>query len=212
MIEQLLFRKKEILTGSVSLLLFAAALIGYLASGPGVDSYLAAENAYTHWLAEPKDQNRYEAMEKAFKKAPALKKKYESAIAQKLLSLGRTQEGLNMAHSVLKRAKAAAPLHVAFATATLLIEQGAYQQALEQTVALKEHMPDHRPSVLYAELLIRIAALHQQLENRPGEKAAWDELQAHFKADPVAADVVLGSFSEKQIDLFQYMAERQKNL
>lgn len=212
MIELFLFRKKEILIGLAAVMTLAIAIITYTASGPTPAAYIAAEVAYSEWLAEPKDAARYEAMEQAFKKAPALKKKYESAIAQKLLVLGRTEEGLKMAQGVLARAKDLAPLHAAFAAGSLLIEQGDYQQALEQAVALKEKMRDQKPFVLYAELLIRIATLHQQMKNQPGEKVAWEELQAHLKTDPLSADSILGSFSEKQVDLMQYMLERQKAL
>lgn len=212
MIELLLFRKKEILIGAATVIVLAVAFITYAASGPTPAAYMAAELAYSEWLAEPKDMARYEAMEQAFRKAPALKKKYESAIAQRLFVVGRTEEAVKIAQGVLARSKAQAPLHAAFAAGSLLIEQGAYQQALEQSVALKEQMQDHKPFILYGELLIRIAHLHQQMKNQPGEKVAWEELQAHLKTDPAAADSILGSFSEKQVDLMHYMTERQKAL
>lgn len=212
MIEFLILRKKEILMSLLAVVTFAVACITYAASGPTPASYMAAEEAYSAWLAEPKDTTRYKAMEKAFKKVPALKKKYESAIAQKLLVIGRTEEALKMARGVLARAKGHAPLHATFAEGSLLIEQGKYQQALEQAVALKEQMQDHKPFILYAEVLIRIANLHQQMNNHPGEKVAWEELQAHLKTDPAGADSILGSFSEKQIDLTHYVLERQKIL
>lgn len=216
MIEVLLFRKKEILIGMGATLLLALGLISYFASGPSVSDYLAAETAYSEWLSSPKDEARYGAMQQAFRKAPALKKKYESAIAQKLLVIGRTEEGLEMAEKILKRSLKKttdhSPLHTAFALGSLWIEQGHYQKALEQAVALKEQMADQQPFILYSEVLIRIASLQQQLHNLPGERAALEELQAHLEKDPEAADLILGAFSESQVDLKHYLADRQKNI
>ncbi len=212
MIELFLFRKKELLLGGTAVLMFAFALIAYATSGPSAETYLRAEVAYSAWLSEPKDEAKYTAMEAAFHKAPALKKKYEPAIAQKLLSLGRTEEALKIARGILARSQGVAPLHAAFAAGSLLIEQGAYQQALEHAVALKEQMKGPQHPILYAQLLIRIATLQQELKNQPGERAAWEEFRAYAESTPGALDPVLGSFAEKQVGLMHYIAERQKVL
>ena len=61
-------------------------------------------------------------------------------------------------------------------------------------------------SLLYAQNLLRIAALQQQLKNRPGEMAAWEELENFLR------DGTLLSHFASQADLNQYIAERKKQL
>lgn len=218
-IQTLLLKKREILIGTVSVLAGISILILYFQSGPKAAAYAQAQEAFNQWHAAPGDQDLYEKMKDAVRKVPALQKKYEAVIAQKLLDVERTEEALKLAGKSLARVKGEVPYHTAFAASSLLIEQGSYQEALEKAVRLKELMSGSFQSdslaggaLLYAHNLLRIAFLQQELKNRPGEKAAWEELEAFLQPKSAVSDLVLGSFSDKKIDLNSYIAERKKSL
>lgn len=157
-------------------------------------------------------------MQEAIRTVPALKEKYEAAIAQKLINTNKLDEALVMANRSLSRVKAEVPFHATYAETTLLIEQGHFQEALEKAVALKEAMgnsfiEEHKGgSILFAHNLLRIACLQQELKNRPGEKAAWEELEALLKKENKTVQIFLQSFSDKQVSLPAYIAERKKSL
>ncbi|HSX25498.1 MAG TPA: hypothetical protein VLE89_00650 [Chlamydiales bacterium] len=223
-LQTLFLHRKEILTGTASIIGGFILLIAYFQSGPKANTYALAEIAYAEWEAAPQDESLYQKMKKAIHQVPALEKKYEAGMAQKLLDVEKTDEALKLAHSSLDRVKEETPFHAAYARNSLLIEQGEYQDALEKAVQLKEQM-NHSfdlsrlsgdrlmgGSLLYIHNLLRIACLQQQLQNRPGEKAAWEELEKFLVAKTPLTDLVMGSFSEKQIDLTNYIAERKKHL
>lgn len=217
-IQNLSERKKQIIIGSASVVAGVAILIGYFQSGPNALTYAAAEAAFSNWHASPQDEELYRSMQEAIRSVPALQKKYEASIAQKLLNTDKINEALVMANRSLNRVKEDAPFHTIYAETSILIEQGRFQQALENAVALKEEMgisfltEQKGGSLLYVHNLLRIACLQQQLKNRPGEKAAWEELEGVLKTDTRLVHTLLGSFSEKQVNLSQYISERKKTL
>lgn len=211
-------RKKQIGVSVTSVIAGTAILIGYFQTGPNALNYAEAERVIAKWRDSPGDDVLYLNMKDAIRNVPALKKKYEAAIAQKLINTDKLSEALIMANSSLSRVKDEAPFHATYAMTSLLIEQGSFQEALEKAVALKEQMgvsflTEYKGgSLLYVHNLLRIACLQQELKNRPGEKAAWEELETILKSKNKVAQILLGSFSEKQINLTQYIAERKKSL
>jgi hypothetical protein len=208
--ETLQAKKKEIVIGLSSVLAGVALLIAYFQSGPDARSYAHAEAAVAKWQASPQDDALYTGMKEAVRNAPALGRKYEAAIAQKLLNTEKIEEALALANRSISRVQDEAPFHTQYARTSLLIEQGNYQQALENAVTLKEQLPAS-VSLLYAHNLLRIAFLQQELKNRPGEKAAWEELE-DFLQTSAHADILLSTFSDRHVDLAQYIAERKKSL
>lgn len=217
-IQNLSERKKQIAIGAASVIAGVAILIGYFQSGPNALSYATAEAAFAEWEASPLDEQLYKSMQETIRSVPSLQKKYEASIAQKLLNTDKIDEALVMANRSLSRVKEEAPYHATYAQTSLLIEQGGFQQALENAVALKEQMgssfvTEHKGgSLLYVHNLLRIACLQQELKNRPGERAAWEELEKFLKSETRLVKTLLGSFSEKQVNLNQYIAERKKAL
>ncbi len=211
-------RKKQIAISAASVIAGVAILIGYFQMGPNALSYAEAETAFTKWSATPNDDALYASLKSAIRNVPALQKKYEATIAQKLIDMDKLDEAIAMADRSLSRVKNEVPYHAAFAGTSLLIERGSFQEALEKSVALKEQMgtsflTEYKGgSLLYAHNLLRIACLQQELNNKPGEKAAWEELELFLQTKAKSAQILLGSFSEKQIDLTQYSAERKKAL
>ena len=211
-------RQKQIALSIASVLAGAAILIAYFQVGPSALKYAEASSTFSKWSASPADETLYKDLKEAMHNIPALKKKYEAAIAQKLIYANKLDEGLVMANQSIRRVKNETPLHASFAMTSLLIEQGNFQEALEKAVALKEQMgtsflnPKKGGSLLYLHNLLRIACLQQELNNRPGEKAAWEELEQQLQTKNRPVQILLGSFTEASIDLTQYIAERKKNL
>ncbi|HSX11282.1 MAG TPA: hypothetical protein VLF94_06190 [Chlamydiales bacterium] len=211
-IQMLQNKRREIAIGTAAVIGGVAILIGYFQSGPDAASYAQAEAALAKWKAAPEDDALYGDMKAAVRSAPALGRKHEAAIAQKLMNTEKITEALGMANRSIERVKDEAPLHSEYARTSLLIEQGSYQQALENAVALKEQLAGGDVnSVLYAHNLLRIACLQQELKNRPGEKAAWEELETFLKGNS-HSEAVLANFSNRNVDLTQYINERKKGL
>ena len=166
-----------------------AMTVAYFRMNPQSSGVIEAENVFVKWEASPQDELLFQSMKKALSKVPSLKQKYEPAIVQKLIEIGKGGEAIAMASYSLGKISEEAPFHAAFAETSLLIESGSYQEALQRSVGLKEKMskewnltslPENEllgGSVLYAHNLLRIACLHLELKNRPGEIAAWDELE-----------------------------------
>ncbi len=211
-------KQRQILIGSLSCLAGAAILFGYLGRGPTPINYAEAELAFAQWKSSPLDDRLYQSLKEAIRIVPSIEKKYEAVIAQKLLNTDRMEEALVLASRALGRVKKEAPYHVIFAESSLLIEQGKFQQALENAVALKEQMggsygcEDKGGSLLYLHNLLRIACLQGALHNRPGEKVAWEELENFLQKDNRLARVFLGNFSFSNVDLAHYIAERKQEL
>jgi hypothetical protein len=69
-------------------------------------------------------------------------------------------------------------------------------------------------AVLYAHNLLRIACLQQALKNKPGEMAAWEELESflHLNEKSPVGHLILKNFQEKGLNLSNYIAERKKDL
>lgn len=199
----------------------SAILIAYSQSGPSSESYLEAENAFEKWASSPEDEALFQSLQASLGKVPELESKYNSIIAQMLLDRsvnGEAGRAIEWARKSL--AQNDAPFHAAYAENSLSIEQGAFQEALQKAVALKEMMdqsfdlkklqadPLAGGSFLYVHNLIRIACLQQKLANRPGEKAAWEELERFLSGSMDA----VSCFKEKGVDLTHYIAERKKQL
>ncbi len=217
-IQKMTEQKKQIAVGSSAVIAGIAILIAYFQSGPNAVSYAKAQTAFSEWEASPLDDQLYKNMKEAIRTVPALEKRFEASIAQTLLSTEKVNEALAMANRSLNRVKEEAPFHVAYAQTTLLIEQGNFQKALENTVALKEQMgpsylsEEKGGALLYFHNLLRIACLQQELKNRPGEKAAWEELEHLLQTHKPLSDVILSNFSENKVGLLQYINDRKKSL
>lgn len=211
-------RKKQIGVSITSAVAGFAILIGYFQMGPSALNYAEAQAIFKKWSASPNDEVLYTNLKEVLRNAPTLQKRYEGTIAQKLIHINKLEEALVMANRSLSRVKDEIPYHATYATTSLLIEQHGFQEALEKAVALKEQMGDSfltenkGGSLLYVHNLLRIACLQQELHNKPGEKAAWEELELFLQTKSKTAEIFLGSFSDKQLDLTQYILERKKAL
>jgi hypothetical protein len=220
------FKYRPWLSSVAATLAGVVVAAAYFQSGAKGSDYANAENVFVKWEASPQNELLFEEMKKALHKVPALEKKYEAAIIQKLIEVGKGVDALEMARHSLKTIGQEAPFHAAFAETSLLIEGKVYQEALEKSVGLKEKMAKEWDlerlsrdegvggSLLYAHNLLRIACLHQELKNKPGEKAAWEELEAYLKLHEESSigALILNNFQDKGIRLSDYIAARKKQL
>lgn len=211
-------RKKQIGISMVCVAAGAALLITYFQTEPSALSYVEAQKDFALWCSSPQDETLYANMKSAMRHVPALTKRYEAKMAQKLIDMDKLDEALVMADHSLSRVREDIPYHAKYAEVSFLIERGNFQEALEKAVALKEQMgssflvSSKGGSLLYLHNLLRIACLQQELKNRPGEKAAWEELEKFLYAAEKPAQILLNSFSEKQINLTQYITARKNSL
>lgn len=220
----LFLQNKRWLVSAASFVAGIAVLIAYFQLEPKFEAYAAAEEAVAKW-ASSQDDASYREMTAALKKVPDVEKKYEAVIAQKLFEGDQISRALNFAHNSLKRIREDVPFHAAYGEASLLIEQGAFQDALEKSVGLKEQMVRDRDwnqtsaeeqlvggALLYAHNLLRIACLQKELKNKPGERAAWEELESFLREKENLSNLVFRNFREKGLDLANYIEERKKQL
>ncbi len=206
-----------VLTGVIVLLVASS-------SEPKAPAFAEAEAVFARWIKDSSsDASLFYEMTSALRKVPPLQTKYEPLIAQKLIAGGQCAAALEMGYRAIERSRADIPYHALFAETTLLIEQEAFQNALEQAVSLKTRMekecdvalfmqePLVGGALLYAHNLLRLACLQQELRNSAGELAAWQDLEQFLsKAKGTkAAERFLSCFQEKQLSLPDYIAARK---
>lgn len=109
--------------------------------------------------------------------------------------------------------KSAAPQHAAYSITTHWIEEGRYQEALEQAVRLHEEIrEDPSLHLLMAYNLLRIAHLHKALHNPHGELRAWEELEALYALHPSQLMPLQEQYHRGQLSLFDYVAHRKEEI
>ncbi len=221
LIEKLSFYKRQI--SALCLIVLGLVTLAIQSESSGDESsYLVAEEKYSKWLKDPKDEQSFLEMKKALKKVPDLERKYGAMIAQELFQRNQLADAIVFAEDALKHIQLEAPFHAMYGQTSVLIEQGSFQDALELAVNLKESMDSfgfesienskEAGSLLYAHNLLRIACLQKELSNKPGEKAAWDALEIFFDQRQSLAKQVMGTFRDGGLDLSHYISERKKSL
>lgn len=143
---------------------------------------------------------------------PSLQSKYDGLIAQFLLNRDQVKVALPFANRTLVRTgKDHLPFYADYAHTSLLISQEKYQDALKEALKLKEQMISQAKGkerefgdTLYFFNLLRIAMLHQQLENKNEELNAWQELK-QSAIENQAADYFLNA------DLFEKIGNQLKD-
>jgi len=135
---------------------------------------------------------------------PELQSRYDGLIAQLLIAMNNPQEAKEFADRSLERtAQDNLTVYNNFSKTTLLIAEGAYNQALTESKSLKNNLlqssspfsfqGDEAQSFtanLFAYNLLRIAMLEKEAGTPDGEIKAWKEWKryADNKSDPVLAE------------------------
>lgn len=229
---------KSILLSFITLIVlsfFLFQLTGKFSSGSKSD-YLQVQKAFHAWISkDSQDLKLLKNLEKPLKSHPELEAKFGTHIAQRLLSLGEASKAGGYANAALKRSQElTSPYYSRFTRNTLLISQGKYAQALEESKQLKVELEqDHifwenrdkfirSGTILYAYNLLRIASLEGQLGFKENELEAWDELlrNAGWKErpsnlktyDPEAYALLAQNFTRGDVSLLDFIEQRKKEL
>ncbi len=197
------------------LLLTSALLLFLAAGGWGINSLrtlnkkeVQIDELLSAWKNNPADKTLFQSLLKASQNISG-PHPIHPQIAQVLLATGRCDEAEKIAKGSLEQLRKIAPEYADFSEISFCISRHNYQEALERSVSLKEMLED-KSSVLYGKNLLRIAFLQQQLNNRSGETAAWEEL--HEMICENQAGPVLQGLGNQKIGFQAYLKERKKVL
>lgn len=153
-------------------------------------------------------------------KQPELKAVYQGDLAQILLERGAIDQALPLANETIARVSSdQIDQYLSYASASLLIEQKKYQEALKEAQQLKEQIKDN--DLLNAFNLVRIALLQQELGDREGELQAWEQWKryAGWKGtapkektlDQKTYFVVQNYYGDGGLSLVNYIESRTQN-
>ncbi len=198
------------------------------------NDYLNAEKAYKSFASSTNTNSSapFNELNAILNREPDLHAKYDGLIAQVLLSRGQVKEAQLFANSALKRtAEENAPYYTDFTKISLIIGNGEYPQALENSEQLKQKMlsnaslpPQERlfDDELFSLNLLRIGFLNQQLQNPTAELQTWQEWKqyAGLSKEPspnasISANgfkKVISQWQENQISLLNYINSRETAL
>lgn len=187
--EWLIQHGKTLLIGAACALLIL--LIGWrLFSGSqNINEYIKADKEWGAILSTTGEAQKeaVQGLESTLKRVPELRTKFDALLAQQFLLEGNASKAETFANPVLKRTeKNKLPFYIDFSQITLLISQGNFQKALDQTLALKQKMieqplPHNFGDGLFAFNLLRQALLYQQLGDLANEKKTWQELKQYAR-------------------------------
>lgn len=178
-------------------------------------SYAKVEK--TDPAANPSEWNaELTKLEAILNKHPELQSKYDAILAQTLIIDQKSDLAVPYAERTFARvAHDAVNYYEDFAKTSLVIGLGQYEAALTQAQTLQSQLDQATDKenfgTLYLYNLIRLAILHQQLNQPAEEKNAWDALQ-NYQGNPEAVLAVQELFRTDHASLSHYTNERQKAL
>lgn len=210
-------------------------ILGYkLVNGTGSKSeadFLQAQGDFVRFQESPDREIQEESFKKLvalLDRHPELHAKYDGLIAQTLLNRSQTAEAQKFAQGALDRTRSENdPFYSDFAQTTMLIAESKYADALQRAEALKQKMlplvtkERNFGGLLYADNLVRIGMLQQQLGDTKGELQTWQEWKklAGFskessvnEIDPLSFQAINSLYSEGKISLMNYIEFREKSL
>jgi hypothetical protein len=215
-----LFKNKQTILYAIAALFIAIIFLFRFVSARTLSAegdYFQAQNDMTQLQtnslqASEVDLSRLEAI---LKRHPELQAKYDGLIAQSLLIDQEVQKAVPFAERTFQRLKNdPVGFYENYANTSLLIGEGQYEQAISQAQQLKGQMDqatEQAGSTLYVFNLIRIAMLHQQLNQVDQERLAWEALQNYQgNLDAVVATEKL--FQTDSQSLSHYTDTRRKAL
>jgi len=160
---------------------------------------------FEKWLVQGE---AFDKLETAIKENPELETKFGAMIADKLIVQNEGDKAEPFAESVFQRVLKQTPEHTAFARGSLLIAKGELQEALLESVALKERLDDD--TLLFGFNLVRIASLCRVLDSPNREYEALEALENYLSTHEKAATVLTECFHEEDVTLADYIQERKR--
>lgn len=223
--------KSHLLTvaGIATFLIVGLLSVSKWVKGDAQVDYLAAEAAYNHWEGSKGEQ--FKTLQKIIRKHPELHAKYDSAIAQKLLSSSEGGLATSYGKAVLKRMGDFSPYYKDFSYGSLMVADQQFTEALQSAKDLKAAMDaddsfwEKKSAVvrygciLYAYNLLRIAMLEKTAGTPAGELSAWRDLKENAgwhgtqptskTYDPEAYLLIQENFQNQEISLLDYIKYRE---
>lgn len=146
---------------------------------------------------------------------PELKARYEGPLTQTLLVLGQVPQARLFAEDIFKRTQTEhLQLYQDYSKTSLLIGEGHYAEALQQSQQLQQTLAQLEPGATLPTLsvfnLIRLGVLYQQLGQQQEERQIWEQLQNY--QDLEALVTVNQALKAGQASLNQYIEERKQAL
>ena len=160
------------------------------------------------------DSNSLKDLETILNRYPELHAKYDAAIAQTLIIENEISKAEPFAKATFQRTKDdSIKNYHEYAATSLLIGTQEYQKALTNTLQLQEVLQNEvqkgQENTLYLFNLIRLAMLHQQLDNKQEEAKIWSELQ-QLASQPHVINL-LNLFTQGNATFNQYIQKRKIN-
>lgn len=207
--------------------LLALIAIGYkLTSGRVAEAETNYQLAESYWMqiqknigevtGVSKQEDALRQLREIVNEYPELQAKYDGLIAQLLLVHGLSDEAEPYAERTqLRTDETQSPAFKEFSDITLLIAKGDHEEALQQSLTLKEKLlTGDEPPLLLPYTMIRIAMLYQGTGQKDLESLAWDEWKQYAsgdsmqKPDPAAIKTISTLFSEGDFTLDRYIETR----
>ena len=185
--------------------------------------------------AQPASKAQIEAFSKLTQliaKQPDLGSKYDARIAQELIDRQDYKQAKPFAEAALDRvSKDQIPFYVDYAQITLLIAGHHFEEAIKQSIALKEEIlkalsqwnetaKEHSSSeLLFAFNMLRIPLLQQQIGAKVDERQSWDEWKSYSNSeshslpstfDTKAFNTVAQLFTDGSVSLNNYIDMRMQ--
>lgn len=198
LIERLTRHGESILYGVLGLfvLLFGGYLWFASGSTQAEGDFQAADEQFAVFQSQaessPKDmQEAFSKLDLLIAKQPDLGAKYDARIAQELIDRNDYRQAKPFAEAALDRvSKDLIPFYVDYAQITLLIAGHHFEEAIKQSIALKDEMLKDMSrrdeakkhsfgELLFAFNLLRIPLLQQQIGAKADERQSWDEWKSY---------------------------------
>ena len=155
----------------------------------------------------------FQRLQKIVARHPELKAKYDALIAQTLLDKNEGKQAESFAKEAIQRThKENEPFFTLFSETTLLIGVEKYEQALKQSIELKEKLTNQTEPLLYAFNLLRIAALQQALSLNADELNTWQEWKQFVKKNDLITQNLIHHFKDGNASINNYVQARENIL
>ena len=203
-----------------------------ITKGRSEEEYVVAKGAFKRWeqsqsLGENEDHLRQ--LRESIEKYPELQAQYDPYIAQFFLAMAEPNQGAPFIERTLRRTEQ--PYYSDYSRTSLKISHKNYQQALEDSLKLKEKLENdlsydvtskQHYCLLFAFNLLRIAILHQQLDHRKQELETWKLIEHYggWKEEKLSNEAMgnkgftdlLNHFTIGRTTLIDYIIKRKEQL
>ncbi|MGR3973853.1 MAG: hypothetical protein QRY72_04735 [Candidatus Rhabdochlamydia sp.] len=177
------------------------------------------QTAFMFHTWEHRRDNYREKFHSLLKKHPELEAKYGRKMTQKLLN------HFEVSNPFEALAKISTPFSPRCSHPSFLIKQKKFAEALHESLQLQQMLDqedelyDDPKCLLYADNLLRICFLHQQLSHKDQERSSWHEFKRYMRwvseenwpthIDDVSYRTLMQHFQKEDISLKDYVLYRE---